>query len=258
MKNRLVVIVPFYNPGEFLENCISSLLSQKYENYHIYFVDDASTDGSYDKLPIGHKNVTVITNQERRTALENIHFVITYHCKPDDIVVLVDGDDWLPNKKVLSYVNEFYNQNDCWIMYGQASWTDGNKGCAFPYPSEEYFNNIRLSPTQTNGQPTGFYISHIRTFRAGLYLKIQEQDKSFSCMKDNKGEFYKMTYDVAMMLPMMEMAGFNKVKFNDTILYTYNRGNPISDDRVNQKLQWDIHSEIYKKQKFKRIESYNG
>ena len=80
MNNRIVIITPFYNPGEFLDRCISSLITQKYDNFHIYFVDDASTDGSFDKLPLGHPNVTVITNQERKTALENLHFVLVNHC----------------------------------------------------------------------------------------------------------------------------------------------------------------------------------
>jgi hypothetical protein len=65
-----------------------------------------------------------------------------------------------------------------------------------------------------------------------------------------------MTYDVAIMFPMLEMAGFEKTKFNDTILYTYNRSNPISDDKVNQQLQWSIHNEINKKNKFTKIEDY--
>jgi hypothetical protein len=65
-----------------------------------------------------------------------------------------------------------------------------------------------------------------------------------------------MTYDVAIMFPIMEMAGYDKVKFNDTILYVYNRSNPISDDRVNQQLQWDIHAEISNKPSFNKIENY--
>jgi hypothetical protein len=52
------------------------------------------------------------------------------------------------------------------------------------------------------------------------------------------------------------MAGYNKVKFNDTILYVYNRSNPISDDKVNQQLQWDIHAEISNKPSFNKIENY--
>lgn len=244
--NKIVVVTPFYNPGEFLEQCVASLITQKHDNFHIIFVDDASTDGAFDRLPKDLPNVTIIRNDVRKTALENLHTVIMNHCSPDDIVTLVDGDDWLPNKKVLAYIDDYYQQNDCWIMYGQASWTDGRRGFASAYPEAEFLD-IRHSP---------FRVSHLRTFRAGLYHKIAEQDPTFACLKDASGEFYKMTYDVAIMFPLLEMAGFNKTSFNDTILYTYNRSNPISDDRVNQSLQSSIHVEISQKPKFKKIESY--
>jgi len=123
------------------------------------------------------------------------------------------------------------------------------RGIARPYESEEEFNRMRHKP---------FYISHIRCFRAGLYQNIEKQDPEFKCLKDvNTGEFYKMTYDVAIMYPIMEMAGFDKTKYNDTILYIYNRENPISDDKVNQALQTSIHREINGKPPFSRIKSYN-
>ena len=246
MKNNIKVITPFYNPGEFLETCVNTLMSQKYDNFKVLFVDDCSTDGSFEKLPHDNEKAVIIKNETRKTALENIHDAIMNHCDPDDIVVLVDGDDWLPNKNVLSYINDFYNQNDCWIMYGQANWTDGRRGFASAYSVEE-FKNIRKSP---------FRVSHLRTFKAGLYQKIKEQDSEFSCMKDSNGDFYKMTYDVAIMFPILEMAGAEKVAFNDTILYIYNRNNPISDDKVNQQLQWNIHTEISNKKSFNKIEDY--
>jgi glycosyltransferase involved in cell wall biosynthesis len=247
MKNKIKVITPFYNPGEFLENCVSSLITQRYDNFQVIFVDDCSTDGSYDKLPKDDDRFKIIRNDIRKTALENIHDAIMNHCDKDDIVVLVDGDDWLPNKGVLGYINDFFNQTNCWIMYGQASWTDGRKGIARPYENEQEFNNMRKKP---------FYISHIRCFRAGLYQKIKEQDPNFSCLKDKQGEFYKMTYDVAIMYPIMELAGFEKTKYNDTVLYIYNRHNPISDDKVNWQLQYSIHQEINNKTSFKKIENY--
>ena len=51
MENKIVIITPFYNPGEFLDNCIATVMSQRYDNYKVVFIDDCSTDGSYDKLP---------------------------------------------------------------------------------------------------------------------------------------------------------------------------------------------------------------
>jgi glycosyltransferase involved in cell wall biosynthesis len=246
-NNEMVIIIPFYNPGEFLEQCIATAVSQKYDNYKMIFIDDMSTDDSWNKLPHDDDRAICIKNIVRKTALENIHDAIMNHCNEDSVCILLDGDDWFPNKKVLQYVDEQYNENDCWIMYGQSQWTDGRRGFASAYSAEE-FKNIRKSP---------FRVSHLRTFRAGLYQKIKEQDSEFSCMKDSSGGFYKMTYDVAIMFPMLEMAGAEKVAFNDIILYIYNRNNPISDDKVNQQLQWDIHTEISNKPTFNKIEKYN-
>lgn len=246
IEHPFKIIVPFYNASKFIERCASSLLTQKYDNYKVIFIDDASTDNSWDLLPHNDPKVICIKNEKNLTALPNIHKAIMDYCEPHEKVVLVDGDDWLSNKNVLSFLNETYCTNDCWITYGQASWTDGRLGFASEYTQTE-FNSLRKSP---------YRVSHIRTFNAGLYHKIKEQDPEFSCLKDKKGEFYKMTYDVSIFYPIMEMAGLSKIKFVDKVLYIYNRDNPISDDKVNQQLQWDIHKEISKKQPFKKIDNY--
>jgi hypothetical protein len=99
-------------------------------------------------------------------------------------------------------------------------------------------------------------VSHLRTFRAGLYQNIKKQDPELKCMKDKNGEFYRWAYDTVMVYPMMEIAGYDKVKYNDKVLYIYNRDNPLSEDKINQQLQWDVHAEVLKKPSFKKIESY--
>ena len=246
MNNNIKIIIPFHNPGKFLDKCIATAMTQKYDNYKVIFIDDVSTDGSYDKLPHDDEKSIIIKNEIRKTALENIHDAIINYCDEEDIVVLLDGDDWFPNKKVLKYVNEQFNEHDCWIMYGQASWTDGRRGFASSYTLEE-FKNVRTMP---------FKVSHLRTFRAGLYQKIQEQSKDFAHLKDDNGKFYRWSYDTAMMFAIMEMAGHEKTRFNDTILYVYNRDNPISEDRVDQQAQWDVHKAVSKKSKLNQIESY--
>ena len=47
MKEKTVsVIIPVYNPGDCLEKCINSLLTQTYKKLEIILVNDASSDGS--------------------------------------------------------------------------------------------------------------------------------------------------------------------------------------------------------------------
>ena len=276
--NKIKVIVPFYNPGRFLELSINSVLTQDYENYEVLFIDDSSTDSSFSKIPgciykmkedgspekdsdgnliiekkdaileiTKCKNIVAWRASQQNTALPNIHNAVMNFCTdPDDIVVLLDGDDFLINKKVLSHINNLYNENDCWITYGQARWTDGKKGCASAYSMEEH-KNVRKAP---------FRISHLRTCRAGVYHKIAEQDPDFLYLKDKDFEMYKWSWDTAVMFCLLELTPFEKLKFNETILYMYNRDNPISEDKINQEAQWAVHREVSNKVPLKQIQSY--
>ena len=43
---RFSIVVPIYNVEKFLDQCITSVLSQKYDNYELILVDDGATDDS--------------------------------------------------------------------------------------------------------------------------------------------------------------------------------------------------------------------
>ena len=74
-------------------------------------------------------------------------------------------------------------------------------------------------------------------------------------MLDLDGGFYKCTFDRAMMYPMVEMSGKDKVRLIGEVLYIYNRLNPISVDRVHRQDQLRIEQQISNKQPYQKIES---
>lgn len=62
--NRTGVFICNYNGKEFTINCIRSLYEQTEQNFDIYVVDNASTDGSVQEIRCGFSDVALIENEE--------------------------------------------------------------------------------------------------------------------------------------------------------------------------------------------------
>ncbi|MCW3084633.1 MAG: glycosyltransferase [Bacteroidetes bacterium] len=244
-KNKIKVAVLFYNCGGYLDNCISSLLKQDYDNFEMIFIDDASTDGSHERIPTDDPRITLIRNTENKGGAWNLHQSLL-RCQPDDIFFQLDGDDWLSCNDALSHVNRFYEETSCWVMYGQFMLADGTYGLSRPFTDSSDFRNMRhdwISPVP-------------RTFRAGLYHRIADQDPAYDCMRDTKGEWYREAMDVAMIYPVLELAGFENVKFNTRTLYVYNNENPLNVHKTKRDKEGRNHLEIGAKRPFARIADY--
>lgn len=231
-KKHFVVLTMSYNNEEFVERNARSVLDQDYPNFEWIYIDDCSRDRTYEKvcaLAEGKTHVTLIRNEENHGAMRNMYETI-HRLKNDDIVVILDGDDWFAHNQVLSHLNEYYADERVWLTYGQH----------IEYPS---FTVGMCQPLKKRFLKPGgfrkakFLFSHLRTFYAGLFQRVDARD----FQKD--GTFLKMGCDVASMLPMLEMAGEHAF-FIRELLVVYNMGNPINDAKKNLALQQKIDQYI--------------
>lgn len=245
-SNHFKVVVNFHNPGHFLANCVESLLSQDYLDFEAIFVDDASTDGSAAEIPLDDPRVTLVRNDRRMGAAANIHQAVLTRCAPDDIVVHLDGDDWLATASALNYINDFYNKHDCWVMYGQHRTTEGKYGICGPLSTPECLQRVRET----------WRLSHIKTYRAGLFQRIADQDINYDCLKDDAGCWLSSAVDAAVMFALVDLAGFDRIRYNDRVLYIYNTGNAHSVHQERREEQIRNFSTVQRKRRFAPLESY--
>lgn len=225
-----------------------SVFSQKYKNYRVIYIDDFSTDHTFEKVEKWiedhnqEERTLLIRNERNLGALGNIYRAV-HSCKDDEIVVTVDGDDFLAHDGVLSRLNEIYSDSEVWMTYGNY----------LDYPSykqkPEFCKKIPEKVVRQNSYRSSEWVStHLRTFYAGLFKKIKLQDLFFH------GRFFPMGWDVAFMMPLLEMAG-KHTQFVKETLYLYNRTNPISDHQINFKFQTECSNYVRKLTPYPRLKN---
>lgn len=61
---ELSIVMPMYNAAAYVEHAVQSLLSQTFRDFELIVVDDASTDGSAERVHrLGDPRVRVLTNE---------------------------------------------------------------------------------------------------------------------------------------------------------------------------------------------------
>lgn len=251
-EKPVVVVIPSYNNSQWYQRNLDSVIAQKYSNFRVIYLDDCSPDGtgqlveSYIKERHLEDKVTLIRNTVRRGALANIYTAV-HSCDDLAIIVTLDGDDWLKHDSVLTRVNREYTQQGAWMTYGHYE--------CYPKGDSELQKEMKSVIVHYNMYREWDWItSHLRTFYAWLFKEIKLEDFLF------EGNFFDVTWDMAFMFPMLEMAGERARPIPD-ILYVYNCANPINDFKT--KLIRQIHCDklirsMPKYSRLKEVPAYVG
>ena len=241
MRNsHFTILITSYNCEKWVKHNLDSALFQDYENYEVIYVDDNSQDKTWELVSLYNNNkLKTYKNSYNKGKMENLYYQIK-GARQDSIIVILDGDDWLAGPNVLNILNKAYT-DDVWITNGSYM-IEPTKEVVRPIINKFYWNdNIRKKSWQ---------FSHLGTFRRELFMKIKRKH-----LMNKQGQFWATTSDQAIMWPMVEMAGPEHHLVINDVLYTYNRHNPLSDDRVNRKDQLDTEVIIRSFSPYKRLEN---
>jgi len=235
------IVVPVYNAQEWIKKCLESIATQQHKNFECVVINDASKDNTKEAINSLQldERFHVIHNEVNQGALYNIVNGFKYlqaEKEPESVLMAIDGDDWLFSPTSLTVINKVYTKMpSCLLTYGSYNdWPTGAKGICEAFPQEV------INARSYRAYPK-FVTSHLRTFKSKLWYSLQEQD----LIDPRTNKHYSVAWDLAFMMPMLEMAGKHFV-FIDQPLYSYNRNNPISDGYIRQKQQWETDQFIRK------------
>lgn len=98
MPVKVSVIVPVYNPGPYIEDCVASLLRQSLpaDEYEVIFVDDGSTDETparLDQLAAEEPRIQVI--HQENSGWSGKPRNVGIEASQGEFVMFVDNDDYL-------------------------------------------------------------------------------------------------------------------------------------------------------------------
>ncbi|QNS41314.1 glycosyltransferase family 2 protein [Chryseobacterium manosquense] len=103
-KNLISIIIPVYNAELYLKECISSILSQTYENIEIILVNDGSTDNSLDICYDFQKNDNrvKIFSKKNQGVSETRNYGINN--AKGDYITFIDSDDTIDSNYIQDFV----------------------------------------------------------------------------------------------------------------------------------------------------------
>ena len=220
---KVVFVTPCFNASKNLDTLFASLQEQKNDNWSVWFVDDLSTDNTWEKIQnlcskdnrnfSSHSTKTKksivwdgtcgIKNTEKKFALCNIIEIARRFENHDDVIIAtLDGDDSLCNPNTVGMLLREYEKG-AEVVWTAHKWDINGMNISKPIPDN-------VDPTMWPWSS-----SHLKSFKSSLLKYIS--NKNF---KDLDGRWFVRGYDQCLMLPVLTIA--KKRVYIPEICYLYN------------------------------------
>lgn len=215
---KVSVAMTCYNCSPYLGEAIYSVVEQRYKNWELVFVDDASTDASYElagrnmEMWIDHgldpKRVRLYRRKVNGGYGPCLRDAFEY--STGDLVAIVDADDAIVPDALEIMVREFKKHPEASVIYSRSYWCNSQLkpyklGPSNPLPFKESGERYTLLECLDGGPKEG-RVSHLKVVRKSMYD-----------LTEGVGNLRKRI-DKDLMLKMEEVG---ELVYIDPILYYY-------------------------------------
>lgn len=233
------VIIPAYNVGKYIEECIFSLVNQTYKDIEIIIVDDGSTDNTREIIRGFEIEYPYIKCYDQVNSGVSVARNFGLQKATGDYIIFVDPDDYLDEKMLEHMYEKMMENNSDIVICGHNIFYEEN-------PNEYIKNIYNIDDTKT--------YNNIETINMMLELKVKGYvwDKLFRRInlinhnfKFEEGRYVQDWYPV-----FREVALAQRISFINKPLYFYRQRKTSTIYKKNKKLIDDYGHAVNKINKF--------
>lgn len=224
---RLLIITPFWEAGELVYSCLTSLCRQDFQDFHCVVIDDGSIETPPGPAALqefrADSRFTFVTRESRVGALKNYvdaTELMSARLSDSSVITAIHGDDTLVTTSSLSEFMAPFDDPDCWFAYSRLRRVSNGQEIPehpYGYGGEREWKSLDSGAFRS----VGWRSQPLRGWRFGLW-KLLDQAR----LKNSRGEYFDTGSDKATVFPMMEMSGMNRIRFvpQATLLYNDKTG----------------------------------
>lgn len=195
----VTILLPNYNNGPYLRECLDSVVNQTFQDYKLLMVDDGSTDNSVEIFKSYQNDKFVLIEKEMNSGIVDSLNVGLDHLDTKYMIRL-DGDDYMTEDRLEILVNFMENHPE-YDVCGSGLQMFGEHEQTVRFEKDWVKNKANMIFNHSVGHATLIFRSHLFT------------EKGYRYSND-----FKYMEDYHLLLDMMEDAKYTTL---DEILYFY-------------------------------------
>ena len=213
----IYVLVPFYvrEDTRALEQCLRSLMHQSIDFRAVLVDDDSPADTASSTAALASDQRFELLKHSRRTgpagARKSGLDMICSRASDDDVVVLLDGDDFLCRNTSLEIIRGRYRRAPKTKMTFGGMLVTGRSDL-----DRRSYRRWHLDLSLTRHLPS-WRAPHPRTFRVGHYRRCAHRMK----LKLPGGRWLPAATDMALLFPMLDECDAEEVAHIEETVYAY-------------------------------------
>lgn len=212
LYNKFIVFVPYCDIfHEFIIECLCSIQNQHYTNYEVIILNDGGSNMQLIQKFIEDKSNYTIIGWDKNlgpgySKYKMVEHVQRSHYGKNDIMIFIDGDDYLSTEHAFSIINSYYVKTNCWATCGNYTgrWSDNS-----------YDSVIKYIENENRRQCDEFIYPPVRTCKIGLIDCI---DKNIFKIGNS---FIQKCTDMMLFVNILELCNSDQIQYVHESTYVY-------------------------------------